>query len=684
MIVWDQTPATDILVFIQRANPRLLNEARLPDPIAEPRLDIRINISSAESFEVHEGEYIQIIDVQGRQCSDFLAFNRRALDRGDSAGPQLDDDAVDDRRRLSQARALFEVFRQGSQSARRNRAGYGRAARHVQPRVHDPLLRGHGLLRASQLHRQFQRRAQELSDRQLQRLAGHQLLLQHQRRLPQQHLVRRAVVAARRLRDDARADGSRLRHLLMPFRHRCFQRLAPDRNPRSGLSERHTLQARDRIQNGTGCSSPADTRIGISPAHVGPHAQLRRIPGLLGAALLFAMPGRSRSTGRAASARSSWIFRRCRKMEVLGPDAEQFLQGIITRDVRKLSVGQIYYTPMCYEHGGMVDDGTLFRLAENNFRWIGGDDASLIWLKEQLAKTNYKVTLKTATSEINNVAVQGPKSREILQSIIETPPGRPTVQELGLFRFTVGRIGGVAGIPVLVSRTGYTGELGYEVFCHPKDAPAVWDEIMAAGAPFGIQPFGFDALDMVRIEAGLVFGGHDFNSTTDPLEAGIGFTVPTKKEEDYIGKAAIEKRRANPLRKLVGLEIAGQREACARRSGFRRPRASRRGDERDAVAASEEDAGIRAGRRHAFGRRERRSRSDASTACRSASRQRSCRSHSTIPRRSASECEAPHISHAISDGRQRWRPFLHLASDAREGVHAQDSTEARNVQSNPD
>jgi aminomethyltransferase len=246
-----------------------------------------------------------------------------------------------------------------------------------------------------------------------------------------------------------------------------------------------------------------------------------------------------------------------RKMEVLGPDAEQFLQGIITRDVRKLSVGQIYYTPMCYEHGGMVDDGTLFRLGENNFRWIGGDDASLIWLKEQLAKTNYKVNLKTATSEINNVAVQGPKSRDILQKIIETPPGRPTMQELGLFRFTVGRIGGVAGIPVLVSRTGYTGELGFEIFCHPKDAPGVWDAVMAAGEPFGIQPFGFDALDMVRIEAGLVFGGHDFDSTTDPLEAGIGFTVPQKKEEDYIGKAAIEKRRANPLRKLVGLEIQG-------------------------------------------------------------------------------------------------------------------------------
>ena len=246
-----------------------------------------------------------------------------------------------------------------------------------------------------------------------------------------------------------------------------------------------------------------------------------------------------------------------RKMEILGPDSEQFLQGIVTRDVRKLSVGQIFYTPMCYEHGGMVDDGTLFRLGENNFRWVGGDDASLMWLKEQAEKSGLNLNLKTATSEIHNVAVQGPKSREILKQVVGTPPGRPTIEELGLFRFTIGRIGGVAGIPVLVSRTGYTGELGYEVFCHPKDAPKVWDAIMEVGKPLGLTPFGFEALDMVRIEAGLVFGGHDFDSTTDPFEAGIAFTVPQKKEEDYIGKAAIENRRLNPLRKLVGMEIAG-------------------------------------------------------------------------------------------------------------------------------
>ncbi len=246
-----------------------------------------------------------------------------------------------------------------------------------------------------------------------------------------------------------------------------------------------------------------------------------------------------------------------RKLEILGPDSEEFLQGLFPRDVRKLAVGQIYYTALCYEHGGMVDDGTLFRLGENNFRWVGGDDASILWIKEQAAKQGKNVLLKTASNEIHNVAVQGPKSRDILREILWTAPGRPTLDELGLFRFTIGRFGGYDGTPVLVSRTGYTGELGYEVFCHPKDAPAVWDAIMTAGKPHGISPFGFEALDMVRIEAGLVFGGYEFCSNTDPIEAGIGFSVPTKKEEDYIGKAAIERRRLNPQKKLVGLEIKG-------------------------------------------------------------------------------------------------------------------------------
>jgi aminomethyltransferase len=251
-----------------------------------------------------------------------------------------------------------------------------------------------------------------------------------------------------------------------------------------------------------------------------------------------------------------------RKFEVLGPDAEALLQRTLTRDVRRLGEGQVVYSAMCYEHGGMIDDGTLFRLGKDNFRWIGGDDYGGIWLKEQAGKLGLKVWVKSATDQIHNIAVQGPKSRAILKEIVWTPPARPALEELAWFRFTVGRIGGYDGIPIMVSRTGYTGELGYEVWCHPNDAPAVWDAVMAAGEPHGIAPFGLEALDMVRIEAGLIFAGYEFDDQTDPFEAGIGFAVALKNEEDFIGRAALLGRKANPQRRLVGLELAGNETAA--------------------------------------------------------------------------------------------------------------------------
>ena len=252
-----------------------------------------------------------------------------------------------------------------------------------------------------------------------------------------------------------------------------------------------------------------------------------------------------------------------RKFEVLGPDAETLLQTVLTRNIRRLSVGQVVYSAMCYPHGGMIDDGTALRLGPDNFRWIGGDDYSGIWLREQAQALGLKALVKSSTEQIHNVAVQGPKSREILNGIIWTPPAQTSVDELEWFRFTIGRLGDMHGRPVMISRTGYTGELGYEIFCHPDDACEVWDAVWQAGEPYGLLPLGLDALDMVRIEAGLVFAGYEFCDQTDPFEAGIGFTVPLKsKEDDFIGREALEQRKANPQRQLVGLELSGNEAAA--------------------------------------------------------------------------------------------------------------------------
>jgi aminomethyltransferase len=557
MVVWEQTPPSDVLIFILRATPRLMNTARLPDPLAEPRLDIRVNIASAESFEVYEGEYIQIIDVQGRQCSDFIAFNRKALDEGREQGldstttrtmngaayptPGLHSKFFDQDRNplveiVQDTVGRHDTFNLACTTRYYEDMGYFGHPNCTDNfnnvlKQYDPISQLSGWPAINFFYNTNVDCHNHIwSDEPWSR--------------PGDYVVMRALTdlvcgASSCPSDIDPSNGWHLSEIQVrvyakdtPFKRSIGYRMSPDAplqlTRESGFHPRTSALTR----------AFGDYRGFWVPHH-------------------FANAGAIEEYWACREKAVIMDLSPLRKMEVLGPDAEQFLQGIVTRDVRKLSVGQVFYTPMCYEHGGMVDDGTLFRLGENNFRWVGGDDASLIWLKEQAAKSNYNINLKTATSEIHNVAVQGPRSREILQQVVETPAGRPTIAEVGVFRFTIGRIGGVAGIPVLVSRTGYTGELGYEVFCHPKDAPKVWDALWEAGRPLGLQPFGFDALDMVRIEAGLVFGGHDFDSTTDPFEAGIAFTVPQKKEEDYIGKSAVEKRRANPLRKLVGLEIAG-------------------------------------------------------------------------------------------------------------------------------
>ena len=214
---------------------------------------------------------------------------------------------------------------------------------------------------------------------------------------------------------------------------------------------------------------------------------------------------------------------------------------------------------MCNETGGMLDDGTVLRLGPDNFRWICGDDNSGLWLRKKAEEMGLKVWVKSSTDQLHNIAVQGPNSREILSKVVWTPPAQPALEELAWFRFLIGRIGDYDGIPILVSRTGYTGELGFEVWCHPNDARAVWDKIWDAGEPYGLAPLGLEALDMLRIEAGLVFAGYEFDDQTDPFEAGIGFTVAlkSKAEEDFIGKEALIRRKEHPNRALVGLDLEG-------------------------------------------------------------------------------------------------------------------------------
>ena len=247
-----------------------------------------------------------------------------------------------------------------------------------------------------------------------------------------------------------------------------------------------------------------------------------------------------------------------RKYEVTGPDAKELLQLCLRRNMEKISIGQVAYTAMCYEHGGMIDDGTIYRLGENDFRWVGGNDTSGLWLREQAEKNSLNAWVRSSTDQLCNVAIQGPRSRDILNKFFWNPPTQPTMKELEWFRFSVVRLNDFHGPSCVISRTGYSGELGYEVFCHPKDAQEVFNTIWDVGAIFGMAPLGLEALNLLRVEAGLIFAGYEFSDQVNPFEAGIGFTVPLKTQTaQFIGRSVLEERKLNPQKQLVGLVVQG-------------------------------------------------------------------------------------------------------------------------------
>jgi aminomethyltransferase len=242
------------------------------------------------------------------------------------------------------------------------------------------------------------------------------------------------------------------------------------------------------------------------------------------------------------------------KYRVSGRDATRLVDRIITRDMRKVAVGQVIYTPWCDEHGKVIDDGTVSRLAENTYRWTAADP-SLRWFTQNA--TGMDVQLEDISESIAAVALQGPTSGRLLQSLVKDAD----IARLKYFRVTTGTIAGVA---VEISRTGYTGDLGYEIWIAAEQAVQVWDALMAAGQAFDIHPAGMLALDVARIEAGLLLIEVDFNSSKkalieeqkySPFEMGLGRLVHLNKNR-FIGQSALlAEQKLGSAREVVGIEI---------------------------------------------------------------------------------------------------------------------------------
>ena len=557
-----QQRASELRLVIQRANPRRIWTPPLPAPLGELIDEFTISPGTARDYAVAAGQFIQVIDVAGRQCSDFVAFDRRGLD----AGREIDLDPTVTRTLNGSAYpgpGLFSRF-------------YDRDMQPMLEVVRDTVGR-HDTFALACAARYYE----------AQGYFGHANCSDNISRAMTAHGV------------DPRAGWPAI-NFFYNTGIDAHQHLTLD-EPWSRPGDYVLLKAlTDLVCASSSCPDDIDPANGWQPTdiHIRVYSEKERFSlAMATRKTADADPVLTRESGfhPATSAltrqftdyRGFWTptrfdgygaieeYHGCRervavmdlcalrKFEVLGPDAEALLDHCLTRDVRKLAVGQVVYSAMCFEHGGMLDDGTLLRLGADAFRWIGGEDYAGVWLREQAENLGMKVWIKSASEQIHNLAVQGPLSRQLLARMIWTPGTQPRLDELGWFRFLIGRLDDYNGPAVMVSRTGYTGELGYEIWCHPDHALQVWQRLWQLGEPLGLVPLGLEALDMLRIEAGLIFAGYEFDDQTDPFEAGIGFCVPLKsKTADFIGRDALSRRSAAPRHKLVGLQLEGNEIAA--------------------------------------------------------------------------------------------------------------------------
>ena len=233
---------------------------------------------------------------------------------------------------------------------------------------------------------------------------------------------------------------------------------------------------------------------------------------------------------------------------VTGPEAEAFLQKMTTNDVTRLSPGQAQYTVLCYENGGIVDDLLIYKLEDSRYMLVvnaSNIDKDLKWLEDHL---NENAEIQNVSSETALIALQGPLAAGIIGKVTNAD-----LESLSPFHFV--QDAQVCGVKALLSRTGYTGEDGFEIYCAAQDAASVWKGLLSAGEPDGLVPAGLGARDTLRFEARLPLYGQELSETISPLEAGLGFCVKLD-QGDFVGRAALAAQKQEGVkRKLVGIEM---------------------------------------------------------------------------------------------------------------------------------
>lgn len=521
----------------------------MPAPLGPLVADYRIEASTAIAYPVKAGQYIQIIDVAGTQCSDFLAFAGNAYAESiDSTvtrtlqGLTLPQAGLHGKYFSQKMRPLVEViqdtcdrhdsfllactpryyedagyFDHPSCSDNFNQvlAPYGIAPRPGWPAINfffnTAVDEGGAIISGESWSR-----------------PGDYVLLQAQQDL---------LCASSACPDDIDAANGwqptpihiRIYSADTPFPKAIGRRAAPELPLRLTQDSAFTPRVRSRTQNLVAYNG---FWLPVSYPHQGDQAEYWAL------------------RERAALMDLSTL----RKFEVTGPDALELLQWTFSRNVAKLAIGQSAYGCLLTTHGGIIDDGIVFHLGHGAYRYVGNCDTDGLWLRDVAQRKGFAVRVENSSDRLHNLALQGPYSRELLSPLVDIQSqwGASTLDDLKFFHFA---IAAVANIPVLLSRTGYTGELGYELFVHPRHGVALWDVLMQAGTAYDLLPLGMQALDRARIEAGLLAAGREFNDLISPYQAGIGWSVAMKTKPDFIGRAALKHLRQRPPLVAVGLTL---------------------------------------------------------------------------------------------------------------------------------
>ena len=524
----------------------------LPPPLGPVRDEFTIVRGTAQAYELAPGEVVQIIDVEGQQCSDFIAFHAGDLESGQVN--MIDSTATRSMvRRAYPGPGLFDKFYDGEMRPLLNV-------------VQDTCGR-HDTFGLACTARGYEERG----------FPGH-------------------VNCSDNISDTMAPYGVGRRNAWPAINF--FWNTWVDGPSHHIQTEESWSRPGDYVAMkaieplvcvSTACPDDIDPINGWNPTDVHvriyrPDAPIRRAiayreketaPVSLSQESAF-HPATSKLTRDYAPARNLWIpssyssvgtlkeYWACReavtlqdmsalrKYDVIGPDAERLLQMAMSRDVAKLAVWRGSYGLLCDAQGQVIDDGTLFRLAPQLFRWCCGSEESARHLTALADTLGMQVRIHAMGDALPNLALQGPASRDVLRKFVFTQPHVPDLDDLKWFGVTTARVGDREGLPFMLSRSGYTGELGYELFCAASDAPKLWDVVMEAGKEFGITPMGSVALEVIRIEAGLAAANAEFVPGVDAFEAGLSFAVDFRKAE-FVGKAALERNAASPRRTLKGL-----------------------------------------------------------------------------------------------------------------------------------